>query len=36
VTQDERQDSLSDAAEADHDDLARKFHMHFVTHDVFR
>jgi hypothetical protein len=30
VTQDERQDSLTDAAEADDDDPALKIHMHFV------
>ncbi len=35
VTQDQRQDTLSDAAETDHDDPAREFHMHFVcAHNV--
>jgi hypothetical protein len=29
VTQDQRQDALTYAAEADHDDPARKYHMHF-------
>ena len=31
VTQDQRQNSLSDAAETDEYDPARKFHMHFVA-----
>ena len=31
VTQDQRQDTLSDAAETHKYDLARKFHMHFVV-----
>jgi hypothetical protein len=30
VTQDQRQDSLSDTAESDHDYPAREFHMHCV------
>ncbi len=30
VTQDQWQDTLSDAAETHKYDLARKFHMHFV------
>ena len=36
VTQDQRQNTLSDAAETDEDDLARKFHMHFAAaHNLF-
>ena len=36
VTQDQRQDSLSDAAEADEYDPARKIHMHCVfAHQCF-
>ena len=36
VTQDQRQDPLADAAEADKNDPARKIHMHFVfAHESF-
>jgi hypothetical protein len=36
VTQDQWQDTLSDAAETDEYDPARKIHMHFViAHNVF-
>jgi hypothetical protein len=36
VTQDQWQDTLSDAAETHKYDLARKFHMHFVfAHNSF-